>query len=390
MQILSSHIFSKLIAKKSKSLFVIFRSHTLSRKERHTLLKYTPSPPNDTKKIMRFLLATAVSILGCFSYLYDVRYCFNSSFSSARAKSRDVTTLADSAVSNHTLHTHNDTHPSCILPKPVSWEWNYYSQLNSTNDDDNAANYTTPIKDKNVLIALFSGFDNYARMLELTAPINKAYARKWRQDLVVLQGTSYILPVDKNCTPSGVRTTLNKITLLLDAIKKRGTYDQLLILDTDALMYDFNVDVTTLLPDQYMLAAHRVKAKTDPVHTHDINAGVLLWNLKHNLTRKGAHEWDSRSRRDVELERSKGDQQPLHLTLAKGPGTSQVWSLVDEFAYGHATIIKHVIRRVGHRSWTDPMILGEREERLKNFGDDVCGKEAGVCDGIEHVAYGTY
>jgi hypothetical protein len=57
--------------------------------------------------------------------------------------------------------------------------------------------------------------------------------------------------------------TLSEIALLLRAFEREDEYDQFLLLDTDALMYDFETDATTLLSDEDMVAAQRV-------HTHDV------------------------------------------------------------------------------------------------------------------------
>ncbi len=57
-------------------------------------------------------------------------------------------------------------------------------------------------------------------------------------------------------------------------------YDKLLILDMDAMMYDFSRDIAHLLPQDKMLVAHKVVRGDSPV-TANINIGVTLWNLQH-------------------------------------------------------------------------------------------------------------
>jgi hypothetical protein len=268
---------------------------------------------------------------------------------------------------------------TCIKPRPLAWEWNYYSNQSVVQNQR---------KSKRLLIGLYSGYDKYAEMLEMTAPINKAYARKWNQDLVVLQGTAYTRPIDKNCTPPGRRVTLNKIALLLRALERKDQYDQFLLLDTDALMYDFETDVTTLLSDEDMVAAERVKQKDGGNRTWNINAGVMLWNLHHPLSQKVIRAWKRVALRSVKEGNFQGDQKPLQKVLKQGKLREQVSSLWEEFAYGHGTVVKHFIR-VKTKDWNDPNLVDERMPRIKQAAADVHQKYADLCDQVKRVEYAT-
>lgn len=268
---------------------------------------------------------------------------------------------------------------SCIEPRPLAWEWNYYSNQSVVQNQR---------KNKRLLIGLYSGYDEYAEMLKMTAPVNKAYARKWNQDLVVLQGTAYIRPIDKNCTPPGRRVTLNKIALLLRAFERKDQYDQFLLLDTDALMYDLDTDVTTLLSDEDMVAAERVKTH-DVNRTWNINAGVMLWNLHHPLSLKVIRTWKRLALRTVDEGNFQGDQKPLQNVLKQGLLREQVSSLWSEFAYGHGTVVKHFIRLPTHSDWKDPKLVDDRMPRIKQAIADVCQKNADLCDQVERVEYAT-
>lgn len=129
-------------------------------------------------------------------------------------------------------------------------------------------------------------YDAYAQLLDVTGRINKAYALKFEHDVLVLAGTYLVIPSD-NCNPPKHRATFNKIGLLKHALRHRNKYDQLLILDTDAMMYNLSFDVTTLVSEQRnensmltdeestMLVAHRVK-KNGTLHTWDVNIGVTV------------------------------------------------------------------------------------------------------------------
>jgi hypothetical protein len=269
---------------------------------------------------------------------------------------------------------------SCVDPRPLAWEWNYYSKKSVVHNQR---------KSKRLLIGLYSGYDKYAEMLEMTAPVNKAYARKWNQDLVVLQGTPYIREIDKNCTPPGRRVTLSKIALLLRALERKDDYDQFLLLDTDALMYDFETDVTTLLSDEDMVAAHLVY-RHDVNRTWDINAGVMLWNLHHPLSKSVIRSWKRLALRSVDEGRFRGDQNPLHKILKQGRLREQVSSsLQDEFAYGQGTVVKHFVRRPKHIDWKDPKLVEDRMPRMKQAIADICQKYSALCDQIERVKYAT-
>ena len=184
-------------------------------------------------------------------------------------------------------------------------------------------------------------------------------------------------------------------------------YDQLLLLDSDAMMYNFTVDVSTLLPDEHMVAGHYVEQKDfkqergdedaaaslplllEPKSTWDINAGILLWNLHHNLTRRVAVEWYVSARDAVIKGTFNGDQLYLHRTLRKTFERIQnTIGLPNEFAYGHGTVIRHYIRRVEYKDWRDPHILDDRLNRIIIDSENIC-EISQLCDTVERVTYPT-
>ena len=114
--------------------------------------------------------------------------------------------------------------------------------------EQNATKHTAS---QRLLVAQFSGYGTYAKLLDVVAPINAKYAKDWGHDFVVLQGTAMINP---SC-PDEHRSTFNKIPLLKLAYGKRDWYDQVLILDTDAMIVNFHCDITRLLPTTPLLAA---------------------------------------------------------------------------------------------------------------------------------------
>jgi hypothetical protein len=218
-----------------------------------------------------------------------------------------------------------------------TYEWHYYSNNTDTTTITNATAATaatTTLKTRRLLLAQYSAYGNYARLLELTAPMNKEYARRWNHDLVILQGTTMLVPTDQNCTPQEERSRFNKVTLLQMALTKRDIYDQLLILDADAMMYDLEYDVTRLLllmtttkttivaattqqntSSFPMLVAQRVH-DYDPSNTWNINNGVMLWNLHHPLTESTTKAWEQACRKGLPDNRPfRGDQFYLHQIL---------------------------------------------------------------------------
>jgi hypothetical protein len=222
----------------------------------------------------------------------------------------------------------------------------------------------------------------------MTAHINKVYAREWNHDVVLVQGAVIRLPqLDGDCEPPPHRATFNKIPLLQLALKQKQSYDQLLILDTDAMVYNMTFDITKLLPHGRMLAAQKARP-TDVDHTWDINAGVTLWDLHHPLIDQAAKEWYQSSIHGMSKDfHPSNDQYHLHSMLQKGKYTKLVHGLSEEFNYGHGTIVKHFIRKVQHKGWGDPNILERREDRIEVAVNDVCAKHQALCDGIEKKVY---
>lgn len=256
--------------------------------------------------------------------------------------------------------------PRICLDEPLYapiWEWHFFTK--NTSADTGAFQ-----SQKKVLIATYSAFGTYARLLELTSPINKAYARRWTHDMVVLQGTSFILPWDKNCTPPEERSRFNKIDLLREALLRKNEYDHLLLLDADTLIYDFSFDISRLVPsNETMLVAQRTHQE-DPTATRNINNGITLWNLHHPLTRQVADDWDQACRDGIPDNRPyRGDQFYLRQVLKSEDRVAAISSVWDEFYYRDGTVVKH-FQRSNSRSWNETG-LDTREDRILNATKDI-------------------
>ena len=267
-----------------------------------------------------------------------------------------------------------------VLNTDMEWNWYRYAS-----DDPEVTNTTTfnPVMTKNalfsssiprrrLLIAQYSGRGSYQALLREVEPINKAYAKKWGHDYTTLVGTALQFPgfrydhdnSDHNenaiimkrndteshndITPSSrknfchqryqAQSTFNKIPLLFKALEESPQkYDQVLILDADTMIVNFDYDISSLLftsrsdtndtkknnnsndhssssnsnsNDEdtrdgnssrasstikanklfYFLVAYRVSS-LDSFDTWDVNAGITLWNLRHPMTRIIAEDW---------------------------------------------------------------------------------------------------
>ena len=248
------------------------------------------------------------------------------------------------------------------LHDPI-WEWLSFGTDGTANETD--------LTQKRLLIATYSAFGQYAKLLELTSPINKAYAKRWKHDIVVLQGASLILPWDENCTPPEERSRFNKVDLLLEALYRKDKYEYLLLLDADTLIYDFSYDIPRLFgSNDTMLVAQRTH-QYDPPATDNINNGITLWNLHHRLTQQVAEDWNKACREGIPENRPyRGDQYFLRQILHSEDRIAAISTVWDEFYYRDATVVKH-FQRSNNRSWNDTG-LDTREERILNATKEIC------------------
>lgn len=247
---------------------------------------------------------------------------------------------------------------------------------------------------RRLLIAQSAGFGTYAQLLDLTAPINKAYARKWGQTILVLQGTLVVLQQEMktNCTPPEHRSTHNKMQLLKFALRLKDHYDYLLILDADAMIYDFSVDLSNLMPNRAMMAANRVIAKKGVKKraTWKINAGVTLWNLHHRFTSAVADGWTKAAVSFMNgRNNNQGDQLFLYHVLKNNATIEQeIYSFGKEFHYNKATVIKHIKRpqvtyEIGQTS------LDSRSAMITQFIDEICKRFPHDCEHLDTTSYST-
>jgi hypothetical protein len=126
-------------------------------------------------------------------------------------------------------------------------------------------------------------------------------------------------------------------------------YDRLLILDADAMMYDFSQNIATLLPedDELVLVAHKNHAD-DPEATGSINIGVSLWNLRNPYTPYIVQRWRQKCWDRIRNQRNDDDQAPLQEIIKYDLDDKRreqvVLALSEEFRFGKGTFVKHFFR----------------------------------------------
>ena len=303
------------------------------------------------------------------------------------------------------------------LNADVEWNWSRFSSSHSTSESKDGvnggpafANHTEPRG--RLLIAQYSGKGSYQQLLDEVEPINRAYAKRWGHDYVTLVGTGLKFPgliYDSSQEKSGsireqqrycryyyhnastsstssssdqpsessssfynyeAQSTFNKIPLLFRAMEESPSkYDQVLILDSDTMIVDFDYDITSLLlssesinPNDdygeesesvsvddnsldgtesmidddlsYFLVAYRVW-KFEWLSTWDVNAGITLWNLRHPSTRIVAEDWLKMSLSDPKQILLKNDDQ-YYLQRALQKHSSNSNSLGTSFFDGKA------------------------------------------------------
>lgn len=163
-----------------------------------------------------------------------------------------------------------------------------------------------------VLVVQTAGFTKYRALLDATRPTNEAYALRNGYDYLSASGIFF--------GTKESHSTFNK-AFLLELALERHEYDVLLSLDADAMVVDPLFAPAALLPHHgpnvTLLAASR-GASNEP-HTWDVNAGVLVWNLRHPRAQDVSEAWAAECRKAV-MQGENDDQALLHKVLrALGP-----------------------------------------------------------------------
>eukprot|EP00980_Cylindrotheca_fusiformis_P024586 scaffold12118_cov138-Cylindrotheca_fusiformis.AAC.3 len=256
---------------------------------------------------------------------------------------------------------------STVSTPSVLWEWHNYTST---------SNQSHPT----VLIAQYSGFGEYAKFLNLISPVHQQYAKQNSYDYVILQGTLLDFPgIRQDCSPNP-RATFDKIPLLAMALSLKKSYDYVLILDTDAMIVDFDVAWSKILPSHQLLAAQRVW-RYDWKNTWDINAGITLWNLHHPdletvlqrwklLSQHGGSLQSSQAHRETILTKN-DDQYFLQTALLELGWNRPIVSVTKEFNYYKGTVVKHFKR--DKRSWSTNGLEQRLQRVEETIQQQICG-----------------
>jgi hypothetical protein len=279
---------------------------------------------------------------------------------------------------------------------------------------------------KRLMIGLYSGYDDYATLLEQAVYSARVYGQIWGSNVTVvtLQGTSF---APHGCKGPSSHITLNKIRLLFHAIDNRDKYDQVLILDADSIVYNMDVDMTTLLPvsssSDMALVAGQALHGAHKNEVWKIHSGATLWNLRHPLIASVAVDWFNDAKNGIVTRKYHNDQQYLHETLKShmlwqqdqnrhnnngnnGKNDDQDDSIGmvlnfqnHEFDFASGTVVKQFIKDgynsnnsnndrdgddEGHHYY-----LNERLQQMKRSIDEICIDRQEECSVVTRPYYET-
>jgi len=260
---------------------------------------------------------------------------------------------------------------------------------------------------------LSSSTSTYTAMLEETSRINRAYARHFGHDYLIVRGiyltddalldswwfhTKKFLrrgaSADTISRKPSSRATYNKIAVLFYAIQQ-GCYDRLLLLDSDAMLYDFNRDMATSFfgsdDNNVMLVATRVGGPANNNRTSwNVNIGVTLWNLRHPEILSVAQKWKRRSLSRIRFGFRDDDQLPLQAVLRRISSSSSFFShekkqrpvlpVSTELGYAEGRFVKHFVRP-SSKLWDDEQGSWKaRLESIQKTAAKICQKHPSVCN----------
>ena len=342
------------------------------------------------RKIARHICMVMIGILVTIQMYWSWNQSFYTTNLPQEEEYRFHRSSSSSLTRNHHHHNNHNNNDNQVM-----WEWRRFHHQNTTymttlHDDDNPTaqqrhgttnNATLPSNNNNnkkLLIAQYDSGTNvlYGTLLNLTSRVNVAYARKYSFDYVILHGLAYRTIFDTTLRiPQPSRATYSKVNLIQRALELN--YDYLLILDSDAMMYDFDRNVAELMPDHKMVVAHQVY-DFDARQYYNINVGVILFNLRHPKIRRVVWLWNIVCFVQIMIGVSDNDQNPIQRILQIMGARQLIEGNREEFAYNNGTFIKH-FKRVNSRSWIDSN-MDNRIVEIQDTVREVCTKYSPVCD----------
>ena len=284
----------------------------------------------------------------------------------------------------------------------------------------------------------------YDELLQLTSPVNQAYCRAWKCDYWIVRGVPFQMndelvterlvvegrnihrttiatvnpPISSRKIIPASRSTYNKVAILEMALWHNNQqhapvaaltkYDRLLLLDADAMLYDFDRDIATAVPDDRIFTAHRThhpttttnnsttETTTTTTNSGSINVGVTVWNLRHPETSLLVQAWKKQCLKRIRQHKHDDDQAPLQKLLQQLPNDKQrnrvVYAVTDELGYAKGRWVRHFIRR--SNAWQDDddnsptnstynnnALRGEeRKVQISQAVSEVCHRYWPVCE----------
>ena len=258
----------------------------------------------------------------------------------------------------------------------------------------------------------------YDDLLQMTSHINQAYCRAWKCDYWIVRGIPFQVDdeqlvvggriINRTTTRPSLtsgeiipasRSTYNKVAILEMALwhnqqsaSAATTYDRLLLLDADALLYDFDNDIAMAVPYDRVFTAHQTHHNTTITNSGSINVGVTVWNLRHPLTPLIVQAWKRQCLRRIRQHKHDDDQAPLQKILQQIPNDEQrnhiVYAVTDKLGYAKGHWVRHYIRR--SNAWHDDnqtstnnsnALRGEgRTAQISQAVSDVCQRYWPVCE----------
>lgn len=279
------------------------------------------------------------------------------------------------------------------------------STLSNTTSSTSTSISTSTSTLPRVLIAQYhyGSFNNsYAEIIKYSSKVNKAYAKKYNHDYLLAEGVFITTSSTSSSTPHqdgkngknednqgkvAAGSTSNKVGILEYALQHpTKQWDYVLILDSDAMMYDFERPIGDIYNmTNEVIIGHRVLRFTS-TKTFNINAGVMLWNLRHAQTKQMVWNWHEEIRHVFETKVGE-DQEALHTVLRRMPWRNRpVRAIRRDFEYAYGTVVKHFIRpgrKAVRKNWDDTKLKTEdRIEHMKATAEEICGRYKVYCDQV--------
>lgn len=221
--------------------------------------------------------------------------------------------------------------------KDLLWEWwKPDDRLTEEAEEQRLLRYkgfgsaaNTPTSRKRLLIGVSSGYDNRAKLLERSVWSARIYGTLLSGEksddnlhdvdvtVVTLQGTAFS---PHGCKAPPSHSSIDKIRILFEAIDSESQYDRLLLLDTDAMMYDMDTDLVSLGDgnNDFVVIGSPIlteNGKRDKNRPWEISSGITIWNLENPQTRVLALDWFTYAKNAIIRGSYQSDQKYLHKAL---------------------------------------------------------------------------